>query len=340
MTSRMRRHGARTCAVAALALAALAAAWWWWPPDPIRVLRAHAPALARVEREPAPLLGARVQHWRLISSAGDTATALWRGAPPGTAAPWTVVLLGGLHTGDRAVLLLPPDGPFNALAVDWPWHGPRRLTPWRFVLEAPAIRTAVLRSPGVLARGVEAAVRAPEVDEERIALLGASLGVPPALAALRLTRAPRALVLVDGAADLRALLETGLEREQIPAVLAAPLAALGSRLVRPLEPSLHVGAAARLPVLLINGEADEFLPRAAVRRLQQGLPHARVRWRPGPHLRPGRAQLIADLASEVVGWLETLPRGARSPRPGRPGARHPPATAPLRRPSRASTRWP
>ncbi len=284
------------------------AAWWWLPADPLRALRARAPALVRVVREPIPGSSAGVERWRLISAAGDTATALWRPAPRGTLDPWTVVLMGGLQTGDRAVLLL-PEGPFHALAVDWPWSGPRRLSPWRFLLEAGAIRAAVLRTPGVLARGVEAVARAPEVDARRIALLGASLGAPPALAALRLTPRPAALVLVDGAADLRALMAAGLARLGVPSPLASPLAALGARFVRPLEPSLHLRAAARLPVLLVNSEQDELLPARAVRELHAGLPRADTLWRPGAHVRPGQAREIAAMTAEVTAWLLARPAG-------------------------------
>ncbi len=308
-----RRHrlGA-TLAITAVALAALSA-WWALPPDPQHALQAHAPPLARVLRTPEPALGARVEWWRMVSTAGDTALALWRSAPPGTPDPWTVVLLGGLQTGDRAALLL-PDGPFNVLAVDWPWRGPRRMRAWRIALELGAIREAVLRSPGVLARGVEAVTRAGGADTVRVAILGASLGVPPALAAVRLTRHLDALVLVDGAADLDDLLRAALERVPVSPVLAVPMAALAARLIRPLEPALNAPAAARLPVLLMNSEHDELMPAADVRRLHACLPWAEVRWRPGRHVRPHRGRTIEELTGEALAWLSARP----VPRAGTP----------------------
>ncbi len=323
----MRSDGAGAGAVArvalfaagALVLAVAAAAWWFFPPDPVVELRRHFSPLARVVRVPAPELGPRVERWRLITAAGDTATALWRPAPAGAARPWTAVMLGGLRTGDRAALLLPPDAPVAALAVDWPWRESRTLTPWQVAMRLGAIRAALLRTPGVLALGTEAVARQPEVDSTRVVLLGASLGVPPALAALRLTRVPDALVLIDGAADLRALLAAGLERERWPAWLAAPAAAIAFRLLRPLEPALHGAVAARLPVLVINSERDALLPGAAIRRLHASLPRAETRWRRGGHLHPRRGDVIASLVQEVVPWLkargDARARGPRSPRP-------------------------
>jgi pimeloyl-ACP methyl ester carboxylesterase len=217
-------------------------------------------------------------------------------------------MLGGLRTGPRAALLLPPDAPVAALAVDWPWNESRTLAGWQVVARLPAIREAVLRSPGVLALGAEAVAGAPDVDASRIVLLGASLGVPPALAALRLTRAPDALVLIDGAADLRALLAAGLARERCPPWLVAPAAALAFRLVRPLEPALNAEAAANLPVLVMNSDADPLLPRATIARLHDALPRADIRVRRGGHLSPRRLDVIAALATEVDEWLRSRVR--------------------------------
>src|SRR5439155_21564128 len=138
------------------------------------------------------------------------------------------------------------------------------------------------------------------------ALVGASLGVPPALAALRLTRAPRALVLIDGAAGLQDQLRAELRAALRPRALAAPLAALAYRLVRPLEPALQAEAAAGLPVLMINAADDERMPRAGVERLRASIPNAVCMSRPGKHIRPGASVEIAAVASRVASWLEAL----------------------------------
>lgn len=293
----------RLLAVLALIVAA-AACWWLWPADPAAELRHRWSPLARVERNPAPQLGARVERWRLTAADGSRATGLWRAAPPGAPGPWTVVLLGGLVTGDRAALLLPADVPVHVLAMDWPWEGPRRMSALRMLRELGAIRGAALRSPAVLALGVEAAARQPGADRARVALVGASLGVPPAVAALRLTTTPRALVLIDGGAGLSAMFRHLLERARWPAVLAAPVGALAARLVRPLEPALHAGATRGVRVLVINGDRDEMLPPGASRLLHASCPGAEVRWRRDTHLRPRRLDVIAATAREADAWLK------------------------------------
>jgi hypothetical protein len=301
-------------AVLIVTLAVLAVGWLL-PRDPTRVLARYARSVARVERVPAPDLGAEIERWRVITTAGDTAKGLWRRASPRVTPPWTVVLLGGLVTGDRAATLLPSDAPAHVLAMDWPWSGARRLSIWGILARLPEIRRAALSSPATLALGVEAALRVREADSTRVAVLGASLGVPPAVASLRLTRSPRALILIDGAADLESVLLFWLRARHWPDLLAIPTSAAASWLIRPLEPSVHAGKLPRVPVLIVNSKRDELLPARAVARLHAVFPQAQIRWRSGGHLRPRPGEVIAALAHQVGSWLEALeqPSAARAP---------------------------
>lgn len=285
------------------------AAWWWVrPPDPGEVLRQSYAPLAGVERMPAPHLGSRIERWRLVTVRGDTLVALYRPAfvregPP----PWTVVLLGGLGTGERAALVVPESLAANVLALDWPWRGPRRMGAMELLRAAPAIRRALHSTPGALATAMEAAAIQPDIDPARVALVGASLGVPPAVAALRLSSRPRALVLLHGGADLHRLLRHALGPELRSPVVAAPAAALGGRLLHALEPERHAGLAAHLPVLVINATGDERIPPECIESLHAALPGAEVRWQTGAHMRP---QDSAGVAIEVASWLGQLPSSA------------------------------
>jgi len=280
--------------------------------DPAPTLFRHYSPLARVERRPAPKMGWEVQRWILVSARGDTAFALWRPASKRTAHPWTAVLIGGFDTGDRSALLVPDDTLFNTLGVNWPWRGKRRLTPTEFALQLPAIQRAVLRSPSVLALGVEAAARTRGVDPERIVVVGASLGVPTALAALRLTSIPKALVLLDGGADLELMMRAGLEHEGWLSAAAAITAAGAYQWVWPLEPMLNAPAAAQVPVLVMNSTDDERVPRAAALKLQASLPHATVHWRSGPHVLPSAKDVIWRLTHEVDVWLRASDAPAKA----------------------------
>lgn len=289
--------------------------WWWWahPPDPALALLAHRGFTSSVVREPAPELGPRLERWRIAVTHGDTLRALFRAASPsarakGTGRPWAVVMLGGIGTGDRAALLLPDSLAVDALALEWPMRSPRGL-PWQgFLRRVPAMRHALLHAPAALAHGAEALRR--EREPVRVAVLGASLGTPVAVAALRLTEAD-ALVLVDGMADLEALFESETRRvlphPWLDAALAPPAAALAARLADALEPRHHAEAAERLPVLLVDAAAEERYPPSSVRALHAMLPHAERRTHPGAHLRPEDGEQVRAIIQEVDGWLRALP---------------------------------
>jgi hypothetical protein len=293
--------------------------WWSHPPDPAADLAARSSPLAYLARVPAPELGPRAERWWMIGASGDTVTGIWRTAPPVADAPsigagallhepeWSIVILGGIGTDDRAALLVPDSLPVAVLAVSWPWSGPRRMQSLEFVARLPAMHEALLLTPGAVARAVEAAQRASPGG--RVALVGASLGAAPTMAAMRLAN-PDALILIDGAADLPRLLRSEISRALGGGVagtlLAPPAAALGGRLLWSLEPARHAEALRRTPVLLLNAAEEERYPPACVERLHSALPGATRAIHPGGHLRVRHVQ-IAPVVDAIWRWVRTLP---------------------------------
>lgn len=303
--------------IALVVAVALALGWWWThPPDPAAEVRAYADPLGTLERVPAPELGRGIERWRMIAAGGDTVTGLWRAAarngaaspPTGAPAPaWAVVILGGIGTDERAALLVPESLPVGVLAVSWPWKGSRKMSQLDFVASVPALRAALLRTPGALARAIAAVRRAS--PGTRVALLGASLGVPPTVAALSLAR-PDALVLVDGAADLEELLRSETARAlgggEPGATLAPPAAALAARLLSSLEPARYGGAGQGIATLLVDAERDERYPRACIERLHATFPHAALATHPGRHMRPEDLRQVISIVRTTWRWLGGL----------------------------------
>jgi hypothetical protein len=262
-------------------------------------------ALERVERRPLEGAG-NAERWLLLTRGGDTLRAIWNPGRETRGRRWVAVLLGGLHTGDQAALLLPPSSPVATLALDWPWDGPLQMGAAEFALQLGRIREALLRSPAAIALGAQAVRAELAPDSPRVVVVGVSLGVPPAIASLEAGPAPDALVLIDGAADVRMLLAASLATE-VPQPLVGPLASLGARLIDPLEPARHFEAARGVPTLLMNARGEERLPRAAVAQLHRGLPTAEKRWREGEHVRPSRTDAVRALAIEAAAWVTALP---------------------------------
>jgi hypothetical protein len=187
----------------------------------------------------------------------------------------------------------------------------------RFVASVPALRASLLRTPRALARGVEAVRRVR--PGSRVAMVGASLGVPPTVAALPLVRAD-GLVLVGGAADLERLLRSEAARALGGGPLAtgvATLAApLGAWLLAPLEPSGVAAAARALPTLLVDAEREERLPRACVERLHAAFPHATRARHPGAHLRPEDERQMRVILDTAWEWMRRVGRGPGAQAPG------------------------
>jgi hypothetical protein len=64
----------------------------------------------------------------------------------------------------------------------------------------------------------------------------------------------------------------------------------------------------------MNSTSDERVPRASVLKLQASLPHATIRWRSGPHIRPSQKDVFVRLTREVDAWLRAAEPGASRPR--------------------------
>lgn len=55
---------------------------------------------------------------------------------------------------------------------------------------------------------------------------------------------------------------------------------------------------------MFNARREERLPPGSAERLHALLPHARVEWRDAAHIRPGQAEVIAEISRHAVAWLE------------------------------------
>ncbi len=281
--------------------------------DPLAELDAFASPLVRLERHPRPAIGPGIETWVFDAASGERDSALWRPSPIPSDTCWTLVMLGGLGTGARGGLLIPEELPVNVLALEWHWEGPRAPRGMQFVEHAFGFRRLVLSAPAALARTVDAAARAREVDTTRIAILGVSLGVPPSVAALHYTRQADAVVLLHGGASLDVLMARSLDREHVPKWLARIGGRIGASFIAPIEPALQSARTREMPALLLSSRTDEIIPREAAERLHALFPRGTSRWGEGPHIRKFRTALIDSLSRELVTWLDAGPGRRAAP---------------------------
>lgn len=177
-----------------------------------------------------------------------------------------------------------------SLSIDLPLHGDRAdpfelrsmrspfelLTRWRTAIDEAQLALRFL------------AARA-EIDRERLALVGYSLGAYLSLAVVERDRAPRAVVLAAGG-DL-------------------PVFPFAKLLRTVADPLAGVRALAGRPLLMVHGRRDRTIPPALAERLFTAAAEPKeIQWWEAGHQLPDAAVRAA------AAWLATILSGKPSPR--------------------------
>ncbi|MEA3246906.1 MAG: hypothetical protein U9Q74_12190, partial [Gemmatimonadota bacterium] len=176
---------------------------------------------------------------------------------------------GGATNGKEAASLVGDPQGLLVASLSYPVYGNDRATGLAVIPEVPAFRRAIWDTPPAVTLALDYLLARPDVDTTRVELCGASFGVP--FAAVVGARDPRVtrVWLVQGGADPRAMIEAGLH-EEIP---FAPARALVASLANVLasgprfDPARWVGRISPRPVVMINTEQDERIPRASAEQL-------------------------------------------------------------------------
>jgi hypothetical protein len=213
------------------------------------------------------------------------------------------LILGGYRTGDRAATLVEDTHGTIVAALNYPYHGPLNPKGLAVLPLVPGIRQAILDTPPAVMLALDYLLSRPDVDPLRVELVGASFGVPFVSVAAALDRRVSRLWLVHGAGKPLILLEHNLERAVPWAVLRWPVAhvanifAAGPR----FAPEKWVPSVSPRPIIMINAEEDERLPRHAIDALHAAARDPKeIIWLPGQHVQPNRAEIIGGLVETVL----------------------------------------
>ena len=222
-----------------------------------------------------------------------------------------LVVLGGHRTGSDAVDLFGEVGERAVVALDYPYEGPEKVRGVRQVLSTvPLARKAFRDTPAAVSLVLDWVEAQPWADTERLVIIGASLGVPFAtLAAARDERIDGAL-LVHGAADNQAWLETQVARRNDNRAMQKVMATLLHWLAYEptFDTSANVARIAPRPVIVIGARNDERTPAWQVEALFAAAGEPKVlRWTDGQHVQPDRTDVIEALLRIAD---EELPRMA------------------------------
>ena len=221
-----------------------------------------------------------------------------------------LVVLGGHRTGSDAVDLFGKVGGRSIVGVDYPYAGPDKVKGAIPIARAiPLARQGFLDTVPAASLALDWLVKQPWVDEKRVILIGASLGVPFAATIASRDRRVTGLILVHGAADNRLWLEAQVARRIDTEFLHYPLATILYWLAYGpvFDTSKYVATVSPRPVLIVGARNDERMPAGQTELLFDAARNPkRLRYTEGQHIQPNRKEIIADLlriADEELAFL-------------------------------------
>ena len=145
----------------------------------------------------------------------------------------------------------------------------------------------------------------PDIDRDRIYLVGVSYGAITGVPLLAQEKRIKAASLVVGGGNLRLLAHAPEVRRELPNWLlpfAAPLIAF---VIGPAEPLLHAAGTAGIPVLMQNGSNDGVVIPEAGKALFAALGEPKeIRWYPINHPdREPKGEEVIKMLGDGVKWL-------------------------------------
>ncbi len=147
----------------------------------------------------------------------------------------------------------------------------------------------------------------PEIDPERIYLVGASYGAITGTTLTAFDKRIRAAVLVVGGANIKVMLDAPLIKDGIN---NAPLHWFAKNLVawmmKPADPKNYAHMTAGTPVLMQSGSEDTLVTPAAGEELFKALGEPKeIRWYPCDHpgLRKEDVHIVVQILDEGRDWL-------------------------------------
>ena len=211
-----------------------------------------------------------------------------------------IILLGGKATGKYAVdyALDIPD--IILVAVDYPYEPRDSYTVPQFLRDVPAIRTALIDMIPSVMLVTDYLWQRGDVDTSRVVLLGYSFGAPFVPCLMANDHRPAVAAIVYGGGDLRSLITHNVNRYE-GKVLSEFVGVLAEVFLHPLEPLRFVGQISPAPLIMINGEKDEQIPRENTELLFNAArdPKKQI-WLRSKHVNPANT----ELTKQIVGTLK------------------------------------
>jgi fermentation-respiration switch protein FrsA (DUF1100 family) len=290
--------------------------------DPVPYFESRRGNLTAVEEELAmDSAGTREIHLRLTSTTDQRIALAIRRPVPTPADSGQVqrplfLILGGHERGKGAGALIGDTRGAIFASLEYPFEGNHRATGLAIVAQVPLIRRALYDTPPAVHLALDYLLQRPDVDPRHVELVGASFGAPFAtIAAARDPRVTR-LWLAHGGGDTFAMIDRGLEKEipwtplRWPVSQLANLLASGPR----FTPERWIAQVAPRPVVMLNAEDDEKIPRRSVEILYAAAREPKeLVWLPGNHMQGNRPEVLRRLVDAMLTRMDRPSSAAVQP---------------------------
>jgi hypothetical protein len=216
-----------------------------------------------------------------------------------------VILLGGIATGRHAVDYVVGLKNIFILAVDYPYTPRENYNVAQVVQDLPNVRSALLDMPPSTLLALDYLQSRPDVESSKIILLGYSFGGPLVPAIVAIDHRFAAAVMAYSGGGLYSLLYHNARRWE-GALVSEFVAVSGWWLLRPVEPMRFAVAIAPTPLLMINGEEDEQIPRANTEMFfnTAGSPK-KIVWMESRHVHPDNVALTERIVGTMLDEMIT-----------------------------------
>jgi len=241
----------------------------------------------------------------LTDSNGGEVTCLVRAPRNPRGRQPAILAIDGYDWGKKVVSLFEDTSYAVLISFDWPDDKGTRYQGMNIGPFLVHIRRALMRMVSMVPVVVDYLERRPDVDPEKILVVGASLGVPIAVDAAAIDPRLRAAILLYGGGNLTKLAEHGA-RATVPQSWKRKVMGwwVGAALA-PVEPLKYVGRISPRPVLMINGNEDESIPRECVLALYgMAREPKELIWLETSHVAPEMKELVGRMEQIVGQWSE------------------------------------
>lgn len=241
---------------------------------------------------------------RLVDSSGLKLSCLVRTPKDNSRRYPALLVMNGFDTGKKVISLFKSTEEAILISFDWPYEGKRKFKGADMGPFLPRIRQAIFRSVSVVLTIIDYLEMRPDVNPEKIFVVGASFGAPFAVDAAAVDPRIKAVILLYGGGNIAKMIESSSKRQVKSTWGRKLLGWFVGALLAPVEPLKYVEYISPRPLLMINGKNDQSIWDESARLLfEKAKEPKKMVWLESPHAKPKMNELTHQLEKMMKVWL-------------------------------------